>query len=341
MKKIIVKIILIIITAQTAAANIASLSTTEGMIEYLTPLPAVEKVRQWQNPYGQGVIIDSKHYRIRTTFLEPLVLKEMAAFMEAAHNAYNRQLPKPIQSNIKFDIYLFAHRDQWEKFTKEFAGPNWQLYLKIKKGAYYLNGVCAAYNIGRSRTFSVLAHEGWHQFSSRHFKYRLPSWLDEGIAQLFETSRRQNGRFIFEPTQNLSRLGALRMTLLSNNIIPTAELISLNPGQVLEHDDSSDKKVIAFYAQSYALVRFLREDDYGKRLERYHNMLGGAVDGTWPINEQQKKIASDRNIPLTVGWNRYIAQKLFDYYIEDDLALLEKQYLRFCRKSVYHIRQKK
>jgi len=57
------------------------------------------------------------------------------------------------------------------------------------------------YYIGRERTFSALGHEGWHQFNSRHFKFRLPSWLDEGIAMLFEIHRSEKGFFI------LSRAG--------------------------------------------------------------------------------------------------------------------------------------
>ncbi|MFA7302050.1 MAG: hypothetical protein WC069_07090, partial [Candidatus Shapirobacteria bacterium] len=29
----------------------AKLSTAEGLIKYIKPLPAVESVREWQNPY--------------------------------------------------------------------------------------------------------------------------------------------------------------------------------------------------------------------------------------------------------------------------------------------------
>ena len=96
-------------------------------------------------------------------------------------------------------MYLFGQRKQWDDFTSTFAGRQAGLYNKIKAGAYYLNGSCVAYNIGRERTFAVLGHEGWHQFNSRLFKYRLPSWVDEGIAMQFETSRYENGLFYFEP----------------------------------------------------------------------------------------------------------------------------------------------
>lgn len=314
-----------------------ALSTTNGLIEYLRPLPAVKGVSVWQNSYGDGLVIITDHYKIYTTLLEPLMLKQIPAFLEAAYRAYQRQLPYPIETQLKFNIYLFANRSQWESFTRTFAGRNWQMYMKIKQGAYYLNGACVAYNIGRTKVFSVLGHEGWHQFCGRHFKYRLPSWLDEGIAQLFETSKYERNSFTFSSGKNYGRLGALKIILDGKQMIPLRKIIMLNPGEVVL-DEPQNKSAMAFYAQSYALVRFLREDNYGIRLSQYHQMLLGALNGTWPINEAEARMASDRNVQLTVRWNRYISPKLFDIYIKDDFNKIEQQYHQFCRKLVYHIR---
>jgi len=191
------------------------------------------------------------------------------------------------------------------------------------------------YNIGRERTFSVLGHEGWHQFNSRHFKFRLPSWIDEGIAMLFETSRYDKGLFYFEPGKNMQRLGALKMTLINNKMIPLRKLIAMNPGEAIV---TSDETVAAFYSQAYALVRFLREEDYGKRLGNYHQLLLGGLRGNWPLSRTAKRIAADRNIPLTVRWNRAVGSMLFKQYISDDFDQIEKEYVAFCRKIVYHVR---
>jgi hypothetical protein len=314
----------------------STLNGTTGMAGYLTKLPAVKKITDWENKYAPGITIFTEHYKIHTTLMEPLMLRQLPGFIEAAYKSYQRQLPHPIQTQTVLTVYLFATRDQWEQFTKEFAAPNGKAYLKIKKGAYYLNGSCVAYNIGRTATFSVIAHEGWHQFSSRHFAYRLPSWLDEGIATLFETSKYTGGKFDFYPDRNGGRLGSLRKTLIEKNMIPLKQLITLNPGQVVSDSDA----VLAFYGQSYALVRFFREDGYGKRLKRFHNMLSGALRGTWPLPEHLQKVASDRNIPMTNRWNMFISPKLFDMYIEQTPEELEKEYTAFCKKIVYHVRLK-
>ena len=319
---------------QPTSTSNGSLSTADGIVTYLENVPAVRSVEKWRNKFGPGITINTNHYRVHTTLLEPLMLRQLPAFLESAYNEYQNQLPQPVETQTIFNIYLFATREQWEDFTKEFTGPAARLYLKIKKGAYYLNDACVAYHIGTQRTFAVLGHEGWHHFNSKLFAFRLPSWLDEGIACTFENSTYYKGKFHFEPQKNLSRLGALRKTALENNMIPLGELITLNPGYVI--DDS--KKVLAFYGQSYALVRFLREEKYGLRLGNYHNLLLGALDGNWPVDPQVRKIAADRNIPMTIKFNAAVSPMLFTHHIDPDLESIQKEYENFCRKIVYNVR---
>jgi len=280
------------------------------MINYLqreNP-PTLKSVEDWQSEFGPGLKLTTSHYEIFTTLLDPLMLSQLPPFMESAYKSYQKQLPKPIDTASAFTVYLFADRQQWEN--------------------------CVAYNIGSERTFSALGHEGWHQFNSRHFQLRLPSWLDEGIAMLFESGTYRHGRFHFEPARNINRLAMLKKTLIENKMIPLKKLIAMNPGEALS---LSDDTVAAFYAQSYALVRFLREEGHGQRLQDYHQMLLGGLTGNWPITETAKKMAADRNIPLTIRWNQQIGPLLFEYYIGSDIQNIEQEYLRFCRKIVFHI----
>jgi hypothetical protein len=332
----------------------ADINTPTGMSAYLQrqKLPALKTVDLWESQFGSGLKLTTAHYEIYTTFLEPLTLSEVPGFVESAYRGYQNQLPTPIETSTPFTVYLFANRQQWEAFTIGFTGPQAPMYLKIKAGAYYLNGACVAYNIGLERTFSSLGHEGWHQFNSRLFKYRLPSWLDEGIAMQFEVSEYDGGFFTFKSDRNGYRLGPLKKTFLKNNVIPLKALIMLNPGEVVTEGDDA---VGAFYSQAYALVRFLREDEYGKRLPQYQKLLFDGLSGQWPLAERDVRIAADRNIPITVGWNSAVGKMLFEHYIIDHESAvkktesdrevipfdkIEKQYLTFCKKVVYHVRLK-
>lgn len=315
------------------------IGTPEGMIAYLKGLnlPALKSIDVWDNKYGPGLKLTTAHYEIFTTLLEPLMLSQVPGFVESAYRGYQSQLPAPVRTSSKFTVYLFAERRQWDAFTTHFAGRQAPVYMKIKKGAYMLKGACVAYNIGIERTFSVIGHEGWHQFSRKHFSFRLPSWLDEGVAMLFETHTYDRGFFYFDATKNLNRLASLKRTLQGNKMIPLRRLIPMNPGEaIIDGDDA----IGAFYSQSYALVRFLREDDYGRRLANYHRLMQDGLTGQWPLSDTGKRIAADRNVPMTVRLNRALGVLLFEHYINEDFEEIEQQYIRFCRKIVYHVRFK-
>ena len=305
---------------------------TKVVADYLRDrnLPDLQSVEPWKNAYGPGLKLTTSHYEVYTTLFNRPMLCKVPHFIETAYHAYYSQLPKTIETSTKFTVYLFAERSQWEQFTRDFAPEQAEMFCRIQAGAYCHNGTCVAYDIGPERTFLALGHEGWHQFNSRIFKYRLPSWLDEGVAMLFEAHRIEDEMIYFVPAQNRYRLESLRKTLLKNNVIPLRELTAINPGQVLATDETED--VMAFYSQAYALVRFLREADSGKRLGIYRQLLADGLRGNWPLDEVSKKVAIDRNLPRTILWNHIVGTLLFQKYISEDFEQIEQEYLAFCRK---------
>ena len=305
---------------------------TDIVIDYLRDknLPELVSVEQWENEYGPGLKLTTPHYEIYTTLFNHAMLCKIPRFIETAYQAYNSQLPEPVETSVKFPVYVFAERSQWEHFTKSFAGEQAGMYCKIKAGAYCHNDACVAYDIGPERTFQAIGHEGWHQFNGRIFKYRLPSWLDEGVAMLFESYKIKGESIYFVPGENSYRLKSLGETLVKNKIIPLRELTAINPGQVLATDETED--VMAFYSQSYALVRFLREADSGKRMGIYHRLLTDGLRGNWPLDEISREVAIDRNKPRTILWNHIVGTLLFQKYIGEDFERIELEYIAFCRQ---------
>lgn len=301
----------------------------------LSEEPAVKSVELWDNSGQKGLVIHTRHYRIYTTLSDPLMARQTPAFLESAFAEFQNQLLQPLRNTEPFVVYLFADRAQWEAFTTAFTGEHAPMYLKIQQGAYAHQGICVAYDIGRRQTFSVLGHEAWHQFNQRLFKYRLPSWLDEGCATLFETCRYERGAFVFEPSRNLLRLGALKYALQTQQMMPLRRLAQMEPGQAMSSADPN--AILTFYAQVYALARFLREEGYGRRLMAYRRVLQDAVDGRWALPQDLLVAAADRRIPLTTDWNARVGLALFEQYIGTDLENLEREYLAFCAKISYRI----
>ncbi len=295
-------------------------------------LPALLSVEPWNHHGDPGLKLVTDHYEIFTTVQQPLILRTVPGFVESAYRGYNEQLAHPIETSRRFTIYLFADRRQWEDFTRSFAGEQASLFCKIQTGAYYLNGACVVYDIGPRRTLAALGHEGWHQFNTRHFKYRLPSWLDEGVAMLFETSVCEHGLFRFDPSANVQRLGSLKETLCNSRQLSLQDLIATSPGEVLATDQA--EAVMAFYSQSYALARFLRESDYGRRLSTYRRLLYDGLVGNWPLDDSAQATAENRNVPRTIPWNRTVGTQLFRHYVASDIEQLDREYVAFCRRLV-------
>ena len=109
------------------------------------------------------------------------------------------------------------------------------------------------------------------------------------------------------------RLGSLKLSMQQGNLIPLKQLIALNPGQVVNHNGNEDA-VIAFYAQNYALVRFLREYNYGIRLRKYHAMMLGGAVGNWPLKDEYTALAADRTRSID-GWLEYDCGSDFVYLL--------------------------
>lgn len=284
----------------------------------------------WVNKYDSGLKLTTDHYEVYTTLLDPLTLRRIPGFLECAHQAYNSQLPYAVKPNERSKIYIFENREQWEDFTRLFTGAQAELFLKIRQGAYCHRGACVAYDIGPKRTLAALSHEGWHQFTSRHFTYRLPSWLDEGIAMQFEGFRFVNGHYRFEPSLNHYRTKALATVLTEQDSIALKDLLTTSPGEVMATDRA--ESVMAFYSQSYALVRFLREGNAGKYLLDYQRLMQDGLLGEWALCSSDRAVAKNRDLARTIDWNGRVGIQLFRAYVCEEINSMEDEYSSFCWK---------
>lgn len=139
------------------------------------------------NNAPQVKVLRTPHYKIYTTVDDrPDLNDRIAQLMEGAFGAYRTVGGNVPVTDYPMQCYIFANRVQWERFTLMHAGPDADIYLKIARGGYTIHDWYVAYYIGDISTYSVAAHEGWHQYVNRHFKGRLPPFLEEGIACMFE-----------------------------------------------------------------------------------------------------------------------------------------------------------
>ncbi|MCG3180317.1 MAG: hypothetical protein BIFFINMI_02676 [Phycisphaerae bacterium] len=272
----------------------------------------------WQYHDMPGRQIRTPHYRIFTTHTDPEVIERLPQFLETAFLHYQSTLSASQTPSGPMDVYLFGERSQWDSFTREFTDErSAQVYLRIQEGGYVDHGTAVFYDIHRLKTFAVTGHEGFHQYVAHFCQYRLPAWLDEGLACYFEGFLWDGNVLRFQPTRNLLRLRALRYGLTRRTNLPLAELLSTHPGKIIGERAGT---VSSYYAQLWALVQFLREGPYR---EGFARMLADA--GTRRMLQQA----------AAAGWSGQsddFGPSLFRRYISTDVAGVEKEFQDYCLK---------
>src|SRR5207247_1086742 len=137
----------------------------------------------------------------------------LAQTLEGAYGHYHMLTPSVPETREPMKCYVFARRQEWASFTSEKTGADAAVYLQITRGGYTIRDWFVAYYIGQAATCSVTAHEGWHQYVSRHFKSRLPPFLEEGTATLFEDVQFVNKLPRWDLSINPTRAHNLRKTI--------------------------------------------------------------------------------------------------------------------------------
>ncbi|MDW8343438.1 MAG: DUF1570 domain-containing protein [Verrucomicrobiae bacterium] len=101
----------------------------------------------------------------------------------------------------------------------------------------------------------VLAHEGFHQFAYYELGRAIPIWLNEGLAQYFETSYVLRGRLVTGQV-NAPQLTSAQGMLRTQQGPTIAELIQMDQRTFYERPAEN-------YPMAWALVYFLLHRDPG------------------------------------------------------------------------------
>src|SRR5436190_11236544 len=230
----------------------------------------------WKYHDEPGRTVKSAHYTIHTTITDTQLLTRLAQVMEGGLQQYERFTPGLPITNRPMDCFVFATRPQWMAFTKEHTGNDAVVYLKINRGGYTVRDWFVSYLLSDESTFAVAAHEGWHQYVARHFKERLPPFLEEGIATQFENMHWTGDLPRWNLSINAARAQRLRQAIEGKYLWPLDQLVTMHAGDVV---GLSGERIEAFYAQNWAFVRFLWDADNGKYRQAFQQMLIDTANG--------------------------------------------------------------
>ncbi len=313
-----------------------------------TPPPVRVQNDPWSFDQAPGQVLHTDHYDIYTTIQDPELRAHICLVMELAVAQYQLVAPgtplvsrpwtgdgasvsaagpadasTPAFSPMK--CYMFATRAEWETFTRQQAGIATATYLKINRGGYTLHDKYVAYNIGESGTLSVAAHEGWHLLVSQHFKGRIPPFLEEGIATMFEDMEWRDGRPTWKLTRNRSRADALKRAVSGNYVYSLEDLSQKHAGNVVAESDSH---IEAFYAQNWAFATFMYAAEDGKYRPVMRQLLSDIAHGTV---YDPTGFFRDNRMP----WNPAGVRPMLEHYFGMNLEAINVEYQKYIRKVAF------
>jgi len=296
--------------------------------------PAVSMViparrTSWQTAYGNGERVITAHYVIYSTAHTPALRRYLPGFMEAAYHSYlelSGLADKPLAGG-RMSIYMLSSRQEWVALTKKVTGPLAESCLGIEAGGYCYKGGGVFWDMGGLATLSIAAHEGLHQFFYQRMRHRLPLWLEEGLCTTMEGYEIAGESVRFTWDRNAARFTNLRQALINGWWIPLKQLLPMDAGDVTHR---RTKQAVGYYGQLWALVAFLRSrQDYRNGMRR---LIADAEAG----NLQQALDLSAGEIEALLArgryYNRAVSEKLFRYYISDDLDRFDREFRAFAER---------
>lgn len=276
-------------------------------------------LEEWSNQNPPGTRVVSRHYLIYSTLEDRNAMLQAGRLMEGALAQYRSMSPDVPGSARPMECYLFAKRAEWTAFTRAHTGEDSPIYLQVNRGGYTIGDRFVAYWLGDPATWSVAAHEGWHQYVARHLAGRLPPFLEEGLACLFEQVRWEGQVPRWNLTENHVRLMSLRKAADAGQLIPLRQLIRMHAGQVVGKPSG---KIEGFYAQSWAFARFLNEAGSGRYRPALARMLADAAHGN--LFDDTSRILQGGPV-----WDPSTAKPILEHYLGIGLPEIEDSFARF------------
>jgi hypothetical protein len=281
---------------------------------------SAERLEPWAFPgCDSGRKLVTSHYALYTTIQNDEIVEKLGQLMEGGFERYQQVVPGLTLTDKPLECYLFDNRRQWAQFTQSREGDDAKIYLRINRGGYTAGDSYVAYFIGDLGTYSVAAHEGWHQFLGRHFKSRPPPFLEEGLACLFEDVKWEGELPRWDLSSNPTRLASLRRSAAAGALIPLGDLCGMHAGQIV---DKSSGHIEAFYAQSWAFARFCREAQGGKYRPNLEKLLLDCAEGR--AYDPSSQVADH-----TWHWEKSSAKPLLERYLGEDFTAIDRDYQTF------------
>jgi hypothetical protein len=219
-------------SAVRATGNGKELMTLQRMLLSVTRGPS------WEETFEHR----SANYVVRSN-IDKDICRTAATILENAHKVFEHMLGKPRRrAKDPYRVFLFAGRTGYERFCNDILGERDTHTAGLYSAA--LKQLLIWNLPDKTAMLRTIRHEGFHQYLDS-LVHDAPAWLNEGLAEYFETglANAQSG-------PRRAREDHLRL-LRTEQLLPTERFVAM-PARVFYRGSGRN------YAQAWALVHFLR-----------------------------------------------------------------------------------
>jgi hypothetical protein len=201
----------------------------------------------------------TNHYHIQTD-VDAFFAEDLCHRMDAMYDEYSRRLVdfNPQAGNRLFDVYIFLHHGQYLNFTNNRFPNTGGVFIAGKALAAFQEGQ------GRDQLRRTLQHEAFHQFAYSAIGPKLPVWLNEGLAQIFEEGI-YNGTSFRIGEVPPRRVRQLQDDIDAHQLFDFKEFLALTDKQWADNLADKDRGARE-YNQAWAMAHYLifSDDATGK-----------------------------------------------------------------------------
>jgi hypothetical protein len=215
--------------------------------------------------------------------------RAVSLWFERLRDFFQQETGLEVSSRSPLRVLYFRSLEEYDTYRLR---PNSDAYYAAAGGRDYIV-VSGSGPSDKAVPVRIGAHEYWH-FVEHTGAFRLPHWLNEGLAEFFSTVRLsdRDGRLGSEPG------GHIRI-LRSRAWIPLATLLALtDDSPIRQRRDTSE----VFYAESWALVHMLMlSPHYGQRFRTAMERLASGMPASQVLETVYAKPLDDIARDLR-GW---------------------------------------
>jgi hypothetical protein len=152
-------------------------------------------------------------------------------------------------------VVVFSNRDDFRAYSRDSIGmthPGLAGYCHLKTDEDG-NTFYELVTYESPQIWQTLAHEGFHQFIGYELGQQIPVWLNEGMAQYFESCQVKYGRLV-PGGLDKNKLAIAQALIRQKRALSVSELLAMNRETFYANPNVT-------YPMSWALVYYLMQRD--------------------------------------------------------------------------------